>query len=448
MSRNSPIHIIILFLLLFVACEKDYTTNAPTNALYFSADTLSFDTIFTAEKTTAFRYALYNRSSENIEIKTIALRGEESSPFTVNIDGEDAYSVQNARIRAKDSLMIFIYLEIPETDDEEPFAVYDYIDVTTDNYTETLVLQAFGQNVNRIPEGTIEDLYWGKGKPYLVQSTATIPSLSTLYVEPGARIYMADDAQIDVYGTIIIDGTPDERVVVKAQRNESMYDDIPGQWNGINIQIDSKGNQINFAEIANASYALTVDSAAELTMSNVILRDASHGAMLTFAADVEVDNSIFYNCGGPLFETYGGRNSLIHCTLSNYFSWQTRYTKTLVIHNEPEVENFFLANSIVIGNLTDEIDLDTEDTQNIIIQNSLLRQTQDTENPCYVDDFATTDAGFVDRQTFDFHLKENSTARDIASLEIAEDFPEDFDQNSRLTDQAPDAGAYEYYPEQ
>jgi hypothetical protein len=48
---------------------------------------------------------------------------------------------------------------------------------------------------------------------------------------------------------------------------------------------------------------------------------------------------------------------------------------------------------------------------------------------------------------FDFGLLENSPARNVANLEISKLIPLDLKGISRLEDEYPDVGAYEFVPE-
>ena len=48
---------------------------------------------------------------------------------------------------------------------------------------------------------------------------------------------------------------------------------------------------------------------------------------------------------------------------------------------------------------------------------------------------------------FDFRLKKDSPAKDVADVEIATQIPYDLNGFHRLTDDFPDLGAYEYYDE-
>lgn len=439
----------ILIFTLSIACESDYSFRGASDSITFSADTLSFDTIFTGERTTTAKLMIYNVSGDDMTIENIYLNGGESSQFNVNINGISDTQASNIRLQSKDSLYIFVDVNPLETNDIEPYILQDKIIVSSGGNTWEAVIIAYGQNVTRV-SGTLTDLHWTAGMPYLVTSTATVDSVSNLIVDAGTRICFAEDASLQVYGQLNINGTLENQVLIKSNRFEEFYDNIPGQWNCIAIEICSTGNSIEYAEIANGLYCLTVDSAAQIDLNNVIMRDASHGAILAFDADINITNSIIYNCGGSLVAMYGGRLSMLHCTLSNYFPWETRSVATFFATSAPqypEIESLTIANSIIIGNLSNELQLDSVATETATIANSYIRlksESQIADDERFTDVIVGSLPGFIDRSNYNFHLNANADARDIGSIDFAEDAPTDYLGNERLTDTAPDAGAYEY----
>lgn len=448
---RSILYIIFLIVIvtITVACESDYSFRGTSDSIAFSTDTLSFDTIFTGERTTTAKLMIYNVSDEDMTVENIYLKGGESSQFNVNINGISDTQASDIRLRSKDSLYIFVDINPLETSDIEPYILEDRIVVSSGSNTWETVLIAYGQNVTRV-SGTLTDLHWNEGLPYLVTSTVTVDSASNLIIDAGTQICFADDASMKVYGQLNINGTLENQVLIKSNRFEEFYDNIPGQWNCIAIEIGSTGNSIEYAEIANGLYCLTVDSAAQIDLNNVILRDASHGAILAFDADINITNSILYNCGGSLVAMYGGRLSMLHCTLSNYFPWETRSVATFFATSAPqypEIESLTIANSVIIGNLSNELQLDSIATEQATIANSYIRlksETQIADDERFTDVIIGSLPGFIDRSSYNFQLNANAAARDIGNADYAADAPTDFIGNERLTDAAPDAGAYEY----
>ncbi len=449
MLRNRFLALTVLAL-AFAACESDYSFHGEADTLVFSADTLTFDTVFTSQATATTYVTLRNKSSKDMTIETIRLVGGESSAFNISVSGENATQVSDVRLPGKDSLYIFVNVDIPETDDGAPFCITDAIEAQSGGHTWTMTLMAYGQNVIRISEGKIADSEWTADKPYLLSGEVVVDSAKTLTVMSGTKIFLNEGASISVYGTADFQGTREEPIRIQGARLESFYDDIPGQWESLTFQSSSTGNTLENVEIAGAYYAVIADSASQVSMKNCILRDASKGAILAYGADVEVVNSLLYNCGGALVAAYGGSTSIVHCTLSNYFSWETRQASTVSLYTAdeyPQLEDFTLVNSIVVGNLTDEFSLEGELDATTLVQNSLIRLSTDSQESLadYIENTQfESDANFADRKNFDYHLTEESAAIDSALIEAAQLVPEDFDGNDRLADGLPDIGAYEF----
>lgn len=440
-----------LTLMLSVACESDYSYRPAQGTLAFSADTLSFDTIFSGAPTPAAALKLYNLSGENITIDRLWLSGGTASRFKVNINGVPDTEATGIRLAKGDSLHVFVMASLPETDADEPFETIDALHVTSGSCNATATLIAYGQNVTRIG-GKISACRWQAGRPYLITSTITVDSAATLTIEAGTRVYAQQGTSIDVKGSIHITGTAEHPVFFGGCRREAFYSDIPGQWGGINICASSAGNHIEHAEVAHAQYALTVDSAASVTLRNVVLRDASHGAVLSYGAKVDMANALLYNCGGPLVAMYGGECTVVHSTLSNYFAWDVRHKPTLTasaLSQYPAFGKLRVVNSIIVGNQTDEMALDSLPEGSALLSHSYIRLSRrwKTDDDSRFDAVLTgNDPKFASREEFCFALDSLSDCIGTADPEAAQLFPTDLIGNSRLADGKPDIGAIEWMP--
>ena len=90
MKKTHIILIISIFLLAVVSCRKSSQINPDANLkLEFSADTVLFDTVFTSLGSATHELRIYNRHSDDLKISSIRLIGGESSPFRLNVDGEN-----------------------------------------------------------------------------------------------------------------------------------------------------------------------------------------------------------------------------------------------------------------------------------------------------------------------------------------------------------------------
>lgn len=441
---------IICFATLFcVCCETEYSSADSPTSLSFATDTLSFDTIFTGSATTTTYLALYNRSDNDILIDRIWLNGGDDSPFNININGTNATSVESIRLQGRDSLWIFVNVYPNETTDDTPFVVEDVVSVSSGSCVVTSRLLAYAQNVVRVNSESVGGQKWDSQRPYLLSGVNVVDSTQILTISEGTQIYFEEDATLQVYGTLVAIGSQDKKIVFRGKRTDDFYDDIPGQWKSLTFMPGSSDNYISYAEIAGAEYAVEVDSASTLELENVVVRDASYGAILAYGANISIVNSLLYNCGGPLLAAYGGKTSVIHCTMSNYYSWEIRRKPTLFItkgERYPDYQGLLIANSIIVGNMTDEVDIDSLPDDETLISHSYIKMSQKRYKAEDVRFEAVRVGGtpyFVNRDKYDFHLMEKSEAINAAYPSYSEMYPYDYEGKSRLSDLCPDMGAIE-----
>lgn len=445
--------VVCIVLVSMNACESDFSYSGGDGSLAFAADTLSFDTIFTDRATPTARVWLFNRSGKNMTVGQIRLVGGERSPFNVSINGENSTSITNARMPKGDSLLIYVNVKIASNSDPMPYMVSDAIEAVSGNGSAQIVLVAYGQNVVRIPDGSIADLAWTNNMPYLVEGNAEIDSLETLTIEKGARIYMADGAALTVRGTLLAQGTTEEPITISAANTDAFYSDISGQWKGIRFAAGSRGNQITHTEISNAQTAIMADSASCVTVMNCTVRDASRCAIEAYGATVDIANSILYDCGGALVQACGGQTTVLHSTLSNHYHWQMRRQQAVVVSGDkiyPPLVGFDLVNSIVTGYLADEVLADSVAENQLSVRYSMVKlskKQQKKDAAHYHNVLFESDPKFVDQEHFDFRLSEKSLAIDSADIEAARLVPHDYFGNTRTLDLGPDMGAIEYRPQ-
>lgn len=67
--------------------NDDEYSMSPADRLAFSADTVSFDTVFSGQPTTTSSFEVYNPTRKSIRLKNVYLEREGNSVFRVNVDG-------------------------------------------------------------------------------------------------------------------------------------------------------------------------------------------------------------------------------------------------------------------------------------------------------------------------------------------------------------------------
>ena len=163
----------------WVGCSEYRTSDDPTLRLAFSTDTLSFDTVFTAQGSATAQMKVYNRNASALLIDRVWLK--EGKAYRVNIDGEpDADKWRDIQINGHDSLYLFIRVEIDPLDQDNPVLVTDQLCFHLKNgHTQEVELEAYGQDVKRIGHkgcGRTDttSMAFTAERPYLVFDTLII----------------------------------------------------------------------------------------------------------------------------------------------------------------------------------------------------------------------------------------------------------------------------------
>ncbi|MDR0744245.1 MAG: hypothetical protein LBF05_07815, partial [Tannerella sp.] len=183
----------VLIITLIAGCnDLDYYSVSPNHYLAFSADTVSFDTVFTAIGSTTNYFMIYNNNNEDLKISKILLANSADSHFRINVDGRKGDSFDDIPIWKKDSLYVAVEVTVHPNDENSPFVIYDSVIFITNGVTQYILLEAYGQNVHILKGGTTfeKDTTLTSEKPYLVYDSIMIPEGVTVNIDKGASFYM------------------------------------------------------------------------------------------------------------------------------------------------------------------------------------------------------------------------------------------------------------------
>ena len=254
----------IIGIVALFSCNPDnsFITDAGAK-LEFSKDTLQFDTVFTERGSATRILKVYNRHNKRINISKIMVADAPNSVFRINIDGTPGAVANDVEIPPNDSIYIFgeVTVDPDEPVSNSPFVINDEIIFETNGNTQTVTLEAWGQNAIYIPNRFSADslsliscnngeIRWTKEKPYVIFG-ALFLSNCTLVLEAGTRVHLHggfarlvnDDGSVTTYndgliyllenGRIRGEGTVEEPVIIQGDRLEENFQDVAGQWAGI-----------------------------------------------------------------------------------------------------------------------------------------------------------------------------------------------------------------------
>lgn len=370
------------------SCTKEEPSDDPSLKLAFSNDSLVFDTVFATIGSITRDIRIYNPNEKRIKIGSIRLAGGQHSAYTLNIDGESGWMAKDIELDPGDSLYIFVRVRINPNDVNTPFLVKDSIEFLTNGNLQDIKLLAWGQNAHYhtpnirqegIPPYSIIDCSqpWTADKPHVIYGWAVVDSASTLKIEAGTRIYFHNNALLLVYrgGSLQITGEAENKVVMRNDRLDPFYRDLPGQWNGIWLSEGSTSNIISHAEILNGNLGIQVDKDVDDGEPQLVLSDTRIGNMKTGGlagncTHIVSVNTVIENCGTYALALGGGIYQFTHLTVGNFWRTSTRQSPSLVIKNyfldaggniayvNPTQAQF--VNSVIYGNNTEELMTDGE----------------------------------------------------------------------------------------
>lgn len=477
-------YLTIIILTIFVttlSCKKkiDFSTDSSLN-ISLSADTITFDTVFTSIGSSTRTLMIYNNTKENLRINSIQLGEGKSSSYRINVDGQSGYDFSDKEIYSGDSLYIFIKVTIDPTSGNQPFFVEDLLTFRTNGNESVVHLTAYGQNAKyiigdkrfndkykyKIVADSLEEVHWTADTTYVVYGVALINSYGSLFIEPGTHVYFHDGSGLWSWseGQLVVNGTADAPVVFQGDRLEPFFRDEPGQWDRIWLMEarEGHGHRINHAIIRNGFIGIQAerflkDNLEPAYIENTLIENQTGMGIYANCYSLGASNFVVANCGiSGLYLTGGGSYIFTHGTVGNYWNESTRKSPTLYfsnIYNNPNDGmayaypfNFQMNNSIMYGSLDDEFGTGFYSAANLdttfVFNNCLIKTLRDDEisfNNCKFNE----DPKFVNYSDFNYHLDTLSPAIGIGDpFYSVGDLQFDLDGNIRGT--TPDAGAFQY----
>lgn len=469
MKRYLGVILVIISLISFMSCEREFIYRGGEEGLYFSNDTVTFDTIFTTIGSTTQNFKVYNPYIEDMTITNISLAGGENSNFRINVNGYSDTEIAEIPIRAKDSLFVFVEVTVDPSGGDEPFVVTDSIVFETSERLQSVKLIAYGQDIVLMKQEWLKTSHLTKDKPYLIYDYLVVDSTETVTIDPGARLYFYKDASLLVLGTLNVEGSIEEPVLFASHRLENWYSDKPGQWGYIHLLPGSGKSTFNNAIIRNGMIGILADSVGmndePIEIHNTKIEHISSFGILAQTSGITASNTVIGNCGNNAVAlTVGGEYDFSHCTmvttdydfgrsgamvfLNNYY-----YDNDENIHITPLIKADF-NNCIIYGSYADELSTDFQFTDESIPESEadylfnhcLLRLSSsfDTSNTNNFKSIITDQVpGFINSDEYNYQLDTLSIAKDIGDISVAEKYPTDILNVNRLDDDGPDLGAYE-----
>lgn len=476
----------VLAVLLLTACNDEIIGTDTSYKLNFSRDTLTFDTVFTTVGSATKKLLVYNRNKQAVRISSIALSDGSSSVFRINVDGMKSAdnSFTNVEIPAKDSIYIFVEVTVNMQNQNNPVLLSDSILFSTNGNRQAICLEAFGQDVEFLTNKLIlNDTTLNAAKPYLVTGYLAIDSAKTLTIPAGCKLYFHNNASLYVYGNLNVEGTFQNPVVMQGDRLDAINFDKPvpykyvaGQWGGVYLPWSRGVHTIKHLNLSSGYVGLYVNNQDNLHLPSLDIENCKISNFIYYGlflrnANVQVGNSEISNTGSCTVYLNGGTHRFIQSTIVNYYNNSdgaptSRDKAPAVLFNEfvnyernaPMLAEF--TNTVIMGTMENELSIASTfpDKFNATFVNCFIRKTDTLATTATLYEHTTwynkkdsvifkyPKYDYVKGKYFNFVPDSLSPLRGLANKTIASQYPLDLNGKSRMYDDEPDAGAYEWYP--
>lgn len=460
-----------------LGCRKDeLITDDPSAKLVLTEDTIFFDTVFTSIGSVTKRFVVRNENTSAVRVD-VALEGGTPSAYRINVDGASGTSFNDVEILGNDSIFVFVEATIDPNNQSNPFLVEDHIRFNTNGNDQRVLLLAYGQNahfyrpdqhVQGLPafsyiaggydqngQQICETVHWTNDKPYVIYGYGVVDSCCTLIIDPGVRVYMHGGAGLWVYkyGHIIAGqalGNPEDRIVFQQDRRESIYDDLPNQWDRIWINEGDQDNEFHNCVIKNALIGIQAQSLFttgqpvgpnHLVLDQVIIQNCATAGLYTENYRVNATDLLVADAGQYCAVlTGGGQYNFDHCTFANYWSLEVRQEPAFLLTDKfvnsagggeiRTIETSTFSNGIAFGNNTNEFKLDVDGGAGAVFtfDHFLFKTDQNTDNsgghfPDQASIYRNQEPGFIAPNDHDLHISSNAFSRDkgVPSVNVTSD---------------------------
>jgi hypothetical protein len=423
------IALIFVVFLGMISCKKDKFTNDPSATIHFSQDSVLFDTVFTTIGSSTRNIRIVNNNNQKIRISSLQLQSGGASGFKLNVDGVPGTSFSDLEIAAHDSMYIFIQVNVNPTNQNSPLIISDKINATVNGNSQSVYLEAWGQDAyyhrptNAIkfkdgsylpystvsPVTTATTVIWPNDKPHVIYGYLVVDSAQKLIVNAGTRVYLNYKAGLWVYkyGEIHVPGQLGNEVSFQGARREADYADEPGQWDRIWINEGSNNNEINYALIKNGFIGIqtepldTIGGVGRLKLTNTKIQNMSKWGLYSIGYKIYGANNVISNCQEhSLNIQLGGTYTFLHCTFANFWGKPDPRSKPAVNISNYAASQVFPMDSAYFGNCTIDGTLSNELSLDLDYTNSSFPPKHKFSSSWIKTDINTSDATkFIDIRT-------------------------------------------------
>ncbi|MGU3375502.1 hypothetical protein [Chryseobacterium sp. M5A1_1a] len=456
-------------LLVAVSCNKDdITFDAPSQELRFSRDTVFCDTVYHQVRSETYVVKVYNNEDKDILIPRVNLEKGAASLYRINVDGKPGYDFKDVPLRKKDSL--YIYVEIaPQATGPEAIAE-DRVLFSGPTGQQHVTLFSVVQdaeffiqtptNPNVIKSSTT----WANNKAKIIYGDLTLDPNVTLDIDPGTKVYFHKNSGMKVSSNAVlnINGTKDNQVILRGDRNDPYYDTISKNWNSIRMEANSILN-MNHARLFGGTRGLEMKQ-TNASITNSFIHTFFEYGIYAVNSKVNANNLVMNNCGLSCIGIFkGGNHNYTHATIANYSKSMGTFDRNGIFATnewkndagqieQGALQQLNIKNSIIYSDRDNSVQLEPTPGQQFeyLIQSCLIKYSGPSEagftfdnNTNIVQTIKNEDPQFVNYFMAKMNLRVKTTSPAIGkgNVTVAGTVPFDIVNVSRTTN--PTLGAYQ-----
>lgn len=447
-------------LLTAVSCNRDdINFESPSELLRFSQDTVFLDTVYNQVRSETYAVKIYNNEDKDVMIPKIALEKGANSLYRINVDGKAGTDFTDIPLRKKDSLYIFV--EIAPIANATEAIAEDRIQFQTPAGSQHVTLFSVVQDAEFYiesktnPNILTSNTTWTNNKAKIIFGHLTVEAGKTLDIQKGTKIYFHKNSglKIDKNAKLNVNGDLGEEVIFRGDRNDTRYDTIPKNWQGISMDVNSTLT-MNYAKVFGGTVGLEMNQTLA-TIENSIFHTHQEFGILAINSNVTAKNLVMNNSGEANFGIFkGGTYNLTHSTLANFWNLNSALPglglyATNEYDNGTSIEQGALTlnikNSIIYTDSDNAVFFKPTAGQifNYTFQNSLLKYGSGATYNIDAGSIKNQDPKFQNyfTQKMNLRLKEDSPAKGKGNVAVAATVPFDMVKVSRTV--TPSMGAYQ-----
>jgi len=325
MNFKNYLALTILFSISLISCRKDFEADYATQNLSFSRDTVKLDTVFNQIRSETYSVKVYNNESKDVLIPRIYLEKGVNSFFKINVNGKSGFEFYDIPLKSKDSMYIFVEIAPNINPPATALQDEDIIFKTTNEQRVKLLSLVEDVEFYYPPTGQssldiTSDLNWTNNKPKLIFGNLTIKNNARLNISSGTKIYFHKKSSliIDANSQLNILGSLNNEVILRGDRHDPYYDNLPANWQGIYLKQNAIAN-INYGIIKGGNIAIESDQNANIILKNTKIFNFLESGIFAVGSIISGENLVFNQVGNYALDlNYGGNYNFKHCTFANY----------------------------------------------------------------------------------------------------------------------------------